>query len=93
MGRTLVANRLLAGSACGKRHRGGPLNAIVRQQPMRGKLAARVMSAAVLAGCSVLEMSTPEAQHEYFVRHLNSYVGRPLNFENAWMRPSLKLTE
>ena len=30
MGRTLVANRLLAGSACGKRQRGRPLNAIVR---------------------------------------------------------------
>ena len=29
MGRTLVANRLLAGSACGKRQRGRPLNAIV----------------------------------------------------------------
>src|SRR5258706_12223707 len=31
VGRTLVANRLLAGSACGKRHRGRPLNATVRQ--------------------------------------------------------------
>ncbi len=30
MGRTLVANRLLAASACGKRQRGRPLNAIVR---------------------------------------------------------------
>jgi hypothetical protein len=30
VGRTLVANRLLAGSACGKRQRGRPLNAIVR---------------------------------------------------------------
>ena len=34
MGRTLVANRLLAGSACGKRQRGRPLNAIVRQHQM-----------------------------------------------------------
>src|SRR4051812_37330026 len=31
VGRTLVANRLLAGSACGKRQRGRPLNAIVRR--------------------------------------------------------------
>jgi hypothetical protein len=31
VGRTLVANRLLAGSACGKRRRGRPLNTIVRQ--------------------------------------------------------------
>jgi hypothetical protein len=31
VGRTLAANRLLAGSACGKRRRGRPLNAIVRQ--------------------------------------------------------------
>jgi len=30
VGRTLVANRLLAGSACGKRHRGRPLNSVVR---------------------------------------------------------------
>ena len=30
MGRTLVANRLLAGSACGKRHRVRPLNSVVR---------------------------------------------------------------
>ena len=30
MGRTLGANKLLAGSACGKRHHGRPLNAIVR---------------------------------------------------------------
>ena len=30
MGRTLVANRLLAGSACGKRQRGRPLNSVVR---------------------------------------------------------------
>ena len=32
MGRTLVANRLLAGSACGKRHRVRPLNSVVRLQ-------------------------------------------------------------
>ena len=32
MGRTLVANRLLAGSACGKRQRGRPLNSVVRCQ-------------------------------------------------------------
>ena len=32
MGRTLVANRLLAGSACGKRQRVRPLNSVVRQQ-------------------------------------------------------------
>ena len=31
MGRTLGANRLLAGSACGKRRRGRPLNSVVRQ--------------------------------------------------------------
>jgi hypothetical protein len=31
--RTLVANRRLAGSACGKRQRGRPLNSVVRQQP------------------------------------------------------------
>jgi len=30
VGRTLDANRLLAGSACGKRHRGRPLNSVVR---------------------------------------------------------------
>ena len=30
MGRTLVANKLLAGSACGKRQRGRPLNSVVR---------------------------------------------------------------
>jgi hypothetical protein len=30
VGRTLVANRLLAGSACGKRRRGRPLNSVVR---------------------------------------------------------------
>ncbi len=30
MGRTLVANKLLAGSACGKRRRGRPLNSVVR---------------------------------------------------------------
>jgi hypothetical protein len=29
LGRTLVANRLLAGSACGKQSRGRPLNSIV----------------------------------------------------------------
>jgi quercetin dioxygenase-like cupin family protein len=29
VGRTLVANRLLAGSACGKRRRGRPLNSVV----------------------------------------------------------------
>src|SRR5258706_4081966 len=32
VGRTLVANRLLAGSACGKRQRGWPLNSVVRAQ-------------------------------------------------------------
>ena len=31
MGRTLVANRWLAGSVCGKRQRGRPLNSVVRQ--------------------------------------------------------------
>src|SRR5258706_7551068 len=31
VGRTLGANRLLAGSACGKRHRVRPLNSVVRQ--------------------------------------------------------------
>jgi adenylate kinase family enzyme len=31
VGRTLVANRLLAGSACGKRRRGRPLNSVVRR--------------------------------------------------------------
>ena len=30
MGRTLAANKLLAGSACGKRQRGRPLNSVVR---------------------------------------------------------------
>jgi hypothetical protein len=30
VGRTLGANRLLARSACGKRHRGRPLNSVVR---------------------------------------------------------------
>jgi hypothetical protein len=33
--RTLVANRLLAGSACGKRRRGRPLNSVVSHQVMR----------------------------------------------------------
>jgi hypothetical protein len=32
VGRTLVANRWLAGSACGKRHRARPLNSVVSQQ-------------------------------------------------------------
>jgi hypothetical protein len=32
VGRILVANRLLAGSACGKRRRGRPLNSVVRPQ-------------------------------------------------------------
>ena len=32
MGRTLDANRLLAGSACGKRQRGRPLNSVVRHR-------------------------------------------------------------
>jgi len=31
VGRTLVANRWLAGSACGKRQRGRPLNSVVRR--------------------------------------------------------------
>jgi hypothetical protein len=31
VGRTLVANKLLAGSACGKRCRGRPLNSVVRK--------------------------------------------------------------
>jgi hypothetical protein len=31
VGRTLVANKLLAGSACGKRRRGRPLNSVVSQ--------------------------------------------------------------
>ena len=35
MGRTLVANKLLACSACGKRQRGRPLNAIVREHMIR----------------------------------------------------------
>jgi hypothetical protein len=35
VGRTLVANRLLARSACGKRRRGRPLNAAVRHQVYR----------------------------------------------------------
>jgi hypothetical protein len=35
-GRTLVANRLLACSACGKQQRGRPLNAVVRRQQMPG---------------------------------------------------------
>ena len=34
MGRTLGANRLLAGSACGKRQRWRPLNSVVRPQRM-----------------------------------------------------------
>jgi hypothetical protein len=34
VGRTLVANTLLAGSACGKQQRGRPLNAIVRRHQM-----------------------------------------------------------
>ena len=33
MGRTLDANELLAGSACGKRQRGRPLNSVVRPHP------------------------------------------------------------
>ena len=45
MGRTLVANRLLAGSACGKRQRGRPLNAIVRLQTC--SLLARTLAAMV----------------------------------------------
>ena len=32
VGRTLAANRRLAGSACGKRHRVRPLNSVVRPQ-------------------------------------------------------------
>jgi uncharacterized protein (DUF983 family) len=32
VGRTLGANRMLAGSACGKRRRGRPLNSVVRQR-------------------------------------------------------------
>jgi hypothetical protein len=34
VGRTVVANRLLAGSACDKRRRGRPLNSVVRPQKM-----------------------------------------------------------
>ena len=34
MGRTLGANRVLAGSACGKRRRGRPLNSVVRRLRM-----------------------------------------------------------
>jgi hypothetical protein len=33
VGRTLDANKLLARSACGKRHRGRPLNSVVRHMP------------------------------------------------------------
>src|SRR5438477_452947 len=51
VGRTLVANRLLAGSACGKRRRGRPLNSVVRHQAMRRdtlEIYSDATSAAVL---------------------------------------------
>ncbi len=55
MGRTLVANRLLAGSACGKRHRGRPLNSVVRHQAMSdfAALAVWALVAGVIAGVVV----------------------------------------
>ena len=37
MARTPVANRRLAGSACGKRRRGRPLNSVVRQHESKGR--------------------------------------------------------
>jgi hypothetical protein len=46
VGRTLVANKLLAGSACGKRHRARPLNSVVRHQrewPLRHALGELLM--------------------------------------------------
>ena len=55
MGRTLVANRLLAGSACGKRHRRGrPLNSVVRHQSMSATdICARTITASILLAFGV----------------------------------------
>ena len=44
VGRTLVANRLLAGSACGKRQRGRPLNSVVRRH-VRSLTACELLDA------------------------------------------------
>ena len=48
VGRTLVANRLLAGSACGKRHRGRPLNAIVSHHLESGRVGSIASSSTAL---------------------------------------------
>src|SRR5260221_250554 len=48
VGRTLVANRLLAGSACGKRHRGRPLNAIVSHHLESGRVSSIASSSTAL---------------------------------------------
>ena len=54
MGRTLVANRLLAGSACGKRQRGRPLNAIVRFNLAECSSTVRKIIAAFLLAPTVV---------------------------------------
>jgi hypothetical protein len=72
VGRTLGANRLLAGPACGKRHRGRPLNSVVSNLRKLGaalheniadRLAALVF-AACCASCAVIyagNFSYPDA--------------------------------
>jgi hypothetical protein len=49
VGRTLVANKLLAGSACGKRHRGRPLNLVARHHMDSDENASAVWFGVVVA--------------------------------------------
>jgi hypothetical protein len=50
VGRTLGANRLLAGSACGKRQRGRPLNSVVRHH--MGQLRPAIIITIIVSACA-----------------------------------------
>jgi hypothetical protein len=62
VGRTLDANRLLAGSACGKRQRARPLNSVVRHHVMTGSTKRTLSFVALLAGLGQVHAVCIEAK-------------------------------
>jgi hypothetical protein len=72
VGRTLDANRLLAGSACGKRHRGRPLNSVVSHHmseahrpsvPRKWLLAPAITFVVVVTALALATITVPDANN------------------------------
>jgi hypothetical protein len=58
VGRTQVANKLLAGSACGKRRRARPLNSVVRRHSTARTVKSRKRAIIIAALCFGVVMTS-----------------------------------